>query len=506
VKPKILFWIDDGHIHFGISKFLYEKYPVEIFAVYDVNHITKNYYNNQKIVKFNKVWFWRDHLSSKPHKPDMNYLKNFEKKYGIHLWKIASMERRFLHYNESHKFTYKEILSIIEDTCKIFEKIIDEVKPDFLIIGVTDLLKNELFKQICEAKKVKILMLSQTRFLSRSIIDSDYDNLYDNNQPQITSSGFENTSQEEFLRKNNPRNGVDKKFINREEKLGIANLIKKNIKYLFKICNNDYRNFYENWGRTRIRYLLSKEFPLILLVKRSYRESYLNKIAKKQIDPSQPFVYFPLQHEPERTLLIDAPFYTNQIEIIKNIAKSLPIDFKLLVKEHFSMRTEAWRERRYYKNLQEIPNLELIHPSVDSYSLLKSCSLVATLTGTSALEAAFYQKPSIVFSDTSFSSLPFIARIRNVEELTDIIKSLLSKKFDYSLLNNYLKSVEDKSFDIDFMKLVYDVAIQIHGYHGAIREVDISPKQMESFLAEHKTFFEKLALEHIKKIKQYKKV
>ena len=67
--------------------------------------------------------------------------------------------------------------------------------------------------------------------------------------------------------------------------------------------------------------------------------------------------------EPERTLLIDAPFHTNQLDIIKNLAKSIPINYKLFVKEHPSMAHREWRDVSFYKEILSLPNVVLIHPS-----------------------------------------------------------------------------------------------------------------------------------------------
>ena len=80
---KILFWIDDGLIQFGIAKFLQEKIDDDFYAIYDTNHITKLFFKNQDFIKFQKVWFFRDHLSSEVKKPDIQYLKNIEEKYGL---------------------------------------------------------------------------------------------------------------------------------------------------------------------------------------------------------------------------------------------------------------------------------------------------------------------------------------------------------------------------------------------------------------------------------------
>ena len=137
MKDKILVYIEDIPVYFGISKFLQDKHECELYAIYDLDKRQKQFYQGQNLVKFNKIWFFRDHLRKKDTKPDKEYLKNFEEKYGINLWQLAYSEREFIHYNELYKFSDDEILNILQQECVLFEKIISEVKPDFLIIKAT---------------------------------------------------------------------------------------------------------------------------------------------------------------------------------------------------------------------------------------------------------------------------------------------------------------------------------------------------------------------------------
>ena len=51
----------------------------------------------------------------------------------------------------------------------------------------------------------------------------------------------------------------------------------------------------------------------------------------------------------ERYLLIDSPFYTNQIEVIRHVAKSIPINYLLYIKENPSNVTRDWRSVEEYK-------------------------------------------------------------------------------------------------------------------------------------------------------------
>ena len=195
---------------------------------------------------------------------------------------------------------------------------------------------------------------------------------------------------------------------------------------------------------------------------------------------------------------MSAPFYTNQIDIISQVAKAIPVDHTLYVKEHYSMRIEAWRHLEFYKKLQELPNVLLVHPNFDSKSLLQNCSLVVTITGTSALEGGFYKKPAIVFSHSSFSYLPFITVTTNFNDLPKIIRTQINSDHDYTTINHYIDLLNHHSLQVNPMNLIYDIATQLHDYNGLTKEVEISENRMKDFLNAHKDDFEKIADEYLK--------
>ena len=379
MKQKILFWIDDGIIQYGIAKSLQEKYDDDLFAVIDTNYVTKEFFKNQKLVKFKNFWLYRDLLSSTPHEIDFEYLKSFEEKYKINLWLTAFSERRFYQFNEYRKFTHNEILSITEDECKLFESIIDEVNPQYLCISVTDLHRNYLFCELCRSKGIKILMFNPTRLSNRVIISEDYDKIdgFDKEHVDFSSSlqlslkdlqnYINKKSAYEYISK-----GIEEKFSDKKFKLSIFNIIQRHMHFFFVVCNDEYRKFYENWGHTRLKFLTKTDFILPFILKRWKNQCFLDKHAEKNPDLSKSFVYYPLHHEPERTILFSSPFHTNQIEVIRDIAKSLPVGYKLYVKEHFSMKLNAWRKISFYKEILDLPNVVFVHPLVKPESLIKT--------------------------------------------------------------------------------------------------------------------------------------
>ena len=499
---KILFWIQEGLIHFYIAKIFQETTNLENFAIIDTNHLMKKFFSNQKFVKFKKVWYFRDEISKPLQKSDIEYLSSFEKKYGINLRLLAFSDRAFLSYNKYHKFTWEEILFILEQECKFFETILNETNPDYLAIIISDYHKHTLLSELCQAKKIKVLMLSPARFGYRTSISKDFDTIDDfeiknsllNKKERQPISELQN-----YLKKYNTYSQFSKPFLEKKEKTSKIKILQQYFHTFSILSNEEFRKYYENWGKSPLKFL-TNSFPLVLYLKRWYRLKFLvnHSILKPNIN--QKFIYFPLHLEPERGLLVNAPFFTNQLEIIKQISKSLPIDHKLYVKEHYALKFYGWRPKSYYKTILEIPNVELINPFAKPEILLKHCSLVVAIAGTSAMEAGFYEKPSIVLSDSSYSYLPFIYRLKEIEQMPNIIRSLIETKFDYSLLSDYIKLIDNETFDFDLVGL--ESLIGNEFFQGLDKTIDINEKKVEKFFFNQKRYFEKLAHEYLKKIQQ----
>jgi len=499
VKDKIIFWLDANLLYFGIAKTLQEKYDCDLFAVIDITDRPKKFFETQQLVRFQKIWYYHDNILKTKSNPDTEYLSSFEKKYGINIWLLAYNERLFYNYNRYYRFTTDEILCILEQECRLFESVIDEVKPDFLIMRTTDLHHNHLFYEICKAKGIRILMLGPTRFGYRCMISQEIDKI-DNTKTLDEQSNIERS----FEQLQNYLNGFNsyKQVSEYTKKFQSSrpDLLKALFQHFVVSKNTNEKTHYTYYGRTKIRVLIKE---LIYLIKKKYREFFINNNFTREIRPTKPFIYFPLHIEQERVLLIGAPFYTNQFEVIIHIVKSLPVGYELYVKEHPDMVTRGWRSVSEYKKIMNLPNVLLIHPSVKPDEIMKSCSLVISIGGTSGLEAAFYGKQSIIFVDMGYSMISSVYKLKTIEELPYAIRSSLQKKVDYSELNRYVNLINQNSFEIDWWNLVLELQNRLY-YGGYLADVDISVTELKSFLDDHKSEFDQLALEHIKKIKQYK--
>ena len=169
MKPKLLFWLGADFTHFFLSHYLQKNMDADFFSIIDITNKPRMFFESQTLVNFEKSWFFHDNIKPN-HNIDEEYLKNFEEKYDIPLWKLAINERIFYRFYNFYNFSTNEILSIEEQSCKFFEKVLDEIKPDFLITKEPAFHHLELLYQICLKRGIKVLMLGLSPFSGKCTI------------------------------------------------------------------------------------------------------------------------------------------------------------------------------------------------------------------------------------------------------------------------------------------------------------------------------------------------
>lgn len=493
MRKKIIVWLDYNLMQFSLCYYLQKEIDVDFYAIIDITNNTRNFYENQNLVKFKKIWYYHDHALPIKN-PDFQYLTLFEKNYKIQLWKLAINDRIFYHFNDFYNFSKNEILSIIENECKFFEDVLNEIKPNVVIMHEPYQHRDELFFELCKAKKIDVLAfffstLGYRAEISQEIHYADNIDKIEKKQNHRSFSElvkyYESLNLSKIIKKQNV-----KPFGNK------LNIISAAIDFLFKTKNENPKTHYSYFGHSKIKTLYNS---ILGANKTRSRWNYLDKHLVKNIQQSQKFVYYPLHIEQERSTLIATPFYTNDVEFVKNIAKSLPIEYILYVKEHPSQITRHWRDKKFYQELNKIPNVTVIHPHTSSLELIKNCSLVITLSGTTALEAAFYEKPAITCANFDYTTLPSIERLKTIEDLPNLIQQSLEKKIDSKSLDEYISFKENNTFEFDGA----DFGIQaskkfFHG--GRFADVNITNDKMIEFLNENEKKLKIFAKEYVKKI------
>ena len=498
MKDKLLFYLDADFTHFALAYFLQQKYDCEIYAIIDITNKPKEFFLKQKLVNFKKIWFVHDDIKLDNNIVDLEYLKKIEEKFGIDLWKIIINDRIFYRFFNFHKFSRNDLLSITEQFAKKFLKILNDVKPDFFILGQPALFHAELLYELVYNSKTKCMVLSQPKFGGKALISESVRRI--DNIETLENLPFTNRTENELMEylKRKSQKKVFKKYYENQSNSKLQ-FIFAGLRYI-ENNNNHEKTHYTYFGRTKSKVIFS---TLSGVIKKKIRERYMKKKLPKEFQEKMPYVYFPLAVDMERNVLIDAPFYTNQIEIIRTIAKSLPINFKLVVKENPGQVSREWRKISEYKEIIGIPNTIVIHPEYPSEKLIKDSSLVISLAGSTPLEATFYQKPAIVFGDVVYSLIPSIIKAGTLEQLPELIKKAINIKVDSSYLNRFIDLIEKSAVNFDMFEFQTKFNLEFY-YQGSLFDVDIQEERLKEFLILNKDDFDEIVNYHIKKINEFK--
>lgn len=498
-KDKILVWLSADFTHYSIIYFLQKTYDCEIYAIVDITNKPKNFFLNQKLINFKKIWFYHDNIHPMDHTPDLAYLQNMEERYDLKFWQLAINERIFYRFFHFFNFSDQIILSILQQSCMLFEKIINEVKPDFFLSPTPYLHHHEMFYRMIRYEGIKCLILSIPKIASKCLISEDVNQIdYFDGLQNVTPKGFDLTYLKEYMVKKSPNKQISQYWDNMGKRKSLR--LKSLLHYIFT-ANTNYKSNYAYYGKTKLKTLLNL---INLNIKKRIRENFINKNLKNTLETNQPYVYFPLSVDMERNLLIDAPFYTNQIEIIRSVAKSLPVNYKLYLKENPAQKSREWRSLSEYRQILEIPNVVFHHHSLSSRQLIENSSLVVTIAGSSGLEALFYGKPSLIFTDLIYSFIPSITKVERIDKLDTLIRQAINSKVNYEEVDKFIQVFENNTIEFDLYDFINKFDREFY-YEGSLFDVEINEDRLEKFLILCKPMLDVLVMAHIDKINQHKK-
>ncbi|HEV2489264.1 MAG TPA: hypothetical protein VGT03_05620 [Candidatus Acidoferrales bacterium] len=179
------------------------------------------------------------------------------------------------------------------------------------------------------------------------------------------------------------------------------------------------------------------------------RHAFCESAVCEHSVPEGPSVYFPLHVQPEFTTDVRAPFLSNQVAVIENISKSIPIGHRFIVKEHPNMKGE--RRLSFYRQLKKLHNVQLVSPSIDSHTLIERSDAVLTITGSSAWEAILYEKPVIAFGPLCYGFYDLIFHCREFSEFPKVISVALNQfRPKHELLLKFVWSFLQSAYEVEW--------------------------------------------------------
>lgn len=165
------------------------------------------------------------------------------------------------------------------------------------------------------------------------------------------------------------------------------------------------------------------------------RTKFANKYFSK-IDYEDDFFLFPLHMKPESSTSVLARHFCDDIAVIRNIAFNLPFGTKLYVKEHFVNYGNL--SLSFYKEIQRIPNVKLIHCDENTMQLVKRCRALITLTSTMGLEALLMNKKIVVLGNVFYECHPNCIKLKDFENLFSVLNSIEEPIVDQELSRRFI--------------------------------------------------------------------
>ena len=491
-KPRMLFWLNGFFLHYSLAYYLQSRLDADFFGIVDINTKPKKFFQNQNFVNFEKLWFFHDNIK-KNQKPDLDYLRTFEKKYGINLWKYALNERFFYLHNRFYKFQRTEILSILEQEIKLFELVLDEIKPDYFLTYDPVFHHQKLLLDLCRKKGIKVLStIISTGIKNKTIIVEDgatYDldsNIMLEKSVEGEKSNIENKESYDKIH----HSYIQSRNTNFSNKLTALK------DYLLDFDSELINSNFMYYGKSKLKVVKD---ALTFELRRRINYQDLQKISTSSPNLNLPYVYFPMSIDEEMNTLHYAPYYTDQIEVIRNIAKSIPINYVLYVKEHVAAGLRKWHDMDYYNQITDIPNVIFINPQVDNNLLIKNSKLVITTRGYSTLKALKYCIPSIVFGEQPAQIMPSIFHVDSLNSLPNLIKDALRHKVDSTEYQKYEDLLDERLFEFNMFE--FEIRRDTSFFPGGIlSNTDISNEGMTNFLDLNKNMFESIVSAHLKLI------
>jgi len=211
-------------------------------------------------------------------------------------------------------------------------------------------------------------------------------------------------------------------------------------KRIYDIILNSLKLFYRVLFKKKQYYLDADVSAHLIHIKCLY----LSIFKKYSLDPikslNYKYVLFPLHYEPESVLNYFSK-YTRQEEIASQILDTLPMGYKLILKEHPSQPGALHLNK--WDDLRKSKRVVLLKGKYNTKSLFDNLNVcVVSIGSTMALEAALYGKLVGVLGDVHFSNAPGIYKLNSPKDWTSLIGNETAspqeiKKWYSKFINDY---------------------------------------------------------------------
>ncbi len=415
----------------ALIKKTYPKSEINTLVFGKDNH---NFLINQSYVSYDDILCIEDLLeycNKQTYIPSDYEIQQIEKKLGYNLNYLLHTERIFAQH--THDLIYQRKLSQAELNKFIFylaielEKFIE--KSDVVFVYTCASIVSEILYFLCKQKNKIHYTIFESRFPQTFFLSKkNYDYLIDDIESfylkkEITNEG-KSTINKLKLKLNeqnfNPTQAKVISNIHNEKSITAKNILR----FISNLFNNNLNPHYLAPNKVQ-RIKINILFQL--------RKYYVRHFFDKGV-PNNQFVYFPLTTSPEASTLVRAQKYYDNLGLIKLLAREVPINWKILVREHPGMIGK--RPISFYRELKSIFNVHLVSDSAKPIECIKQAEAIITITGTSGFESMLLGKKTIVLGNTMYSELRSVFKVNHLEEIGSIVRKEWSDEDVTNQLND----------------------------------------------------------------------
>lgn len=165
------------------------------------------------------------------------------------------------------------------------------------------------------------------------------------------------------------------------------------------------------------------------------------KIYNSLPDSGEENVVYPLQYEPEASLLYFAPHVVTQPSFVETVLKAMPADKVLWVKEHPNQFGAL--DRREWRDLKSrYGNLRFIHGRENGRELIKRSSLVVTISSSMGMDALLLGRKLLVAGNVFYDHFTGATKVNSYLDLCDALNSQESYHLSDNAKSNTRELVE----------------------------------------------------------------
>ncbi len=323
--------------------------------------------------------------------------------------------------------THENIIRFVSFFFKYFLNRLDEFKPQAVVSVVAASLHATVLAHCCRRLEIPYYLVVHTR------IRNYYTILKNSITERMTDVEQEYFKVKDFCKfdlKSEASEYVDS-FINRPVVPDYMESINENVG---RAARKSWASYIKDWAkpaeRIRTLFFSLKSEDEFLRTKKPWsrwmlelRKTYELKRSERYFEKSRAgtenYIYYPLHVNPESSTMVLAPNFVNQLQIIELLAKNIPVTYKLYVKEHIPSLGK--RPKGFYEEIKSYPNVRLLSPWEDNFSLIKGASAACVITGTTGWEAVLLGVLVINFGNCWYERFGFTRRCAEPDRLHSII-------------------------------------------------------------------------------------